>query len=43
MGKLFKDILMLALAALVLAAMYHERDAIVGVFRCLAMGVACGM
>ncbi|HTI63927.1 MAG TPA: hypothetical protein VL524_10445 [Gemmatimonadaceae bacterium] len=43
MGKLFRDIIMLALAALVLVAMYRERDAIVGLFRCMAMGAACGM
>jgi hypothetical protein len=24
-------------------AMYRERDAIVGLFRCMAMGAACGM
>ena len=43
MGKVFTNILMLALAAVVLMMMYHARDAIVGLFRCMAMGVACGM
>lgn len=43
MGKLFRDILMLALLAVVLVMMYHARDAIIGYFRCMAMGVACGM
>lgn len=43
MGKLFLNIIMLALAAFVLVTMYHARDAIVGFFRCMAMGVACGM
>lgn len=43
MGKFFVNIIMLALAVFVLIAMYHARDAIVGVFRCMAMGVACGM
>lgn len=43
MGKLFVNIIMLALAAILLVAAYHARDAIVGLFRCMAMGVACGM
>jgi hypothetical protein len=43
MGKFLMNILMLALAVFVLMAMYHARDAIVGVFRCVAMGAACGM
>jgi hypothetical protein len=43
MLKLLRDILMYALLALVLVAMYRERDAIVGLFRCMAMGAACGM
>ena len=43
MGKLLLNIIMLAVAAVLLVALYHARDAIVGVFRCMAMGVACGM
>ena len=43
MGKFFLNILMLAAAVVVLLAMYHARDAIVGLFRCMAMGVACRM
>lgn len=43
MGKFLVNIIMLAVAAVVLLAMYHARDAIVGLFRCMAMGVACGM
>lgn len=43
MGKFFMNIIMLAAAVVVLAMMYHARDAIIGFFRCMAMGVACGM
>lgn len=43
MGRFLLNIVMLAAAALALVAMYHARDAIVGLFRCMAMGVACGM
>lgn len=43
MGKFLLNILMLAAAAVVLLAMYHARDAIVGLFRCMAMGMACAM
>jgi hypothetical protein len=43
MGKLFLNIVMFAAAALLLVAMYHAKDAIIGLFRCMAMGVACGM
>lgn len=43
MGKFLLNILMLAAAAVVLLAMYHARDAIVGLFRCMVMGMACAM
>ena len=43
MGKFFLNVIMLAAVVVVLLAMYHARDAIIGLFRCMAMGVACGM